>query len=138
MSKQVQGDRGHLINFPLFEATRRLCKGGRISFKGIFGILFYYLQILISLPFTFLQFILFSKKIRKTVISKDPVFILGHYRSGTTYLQKLMVSDKQFGFLSNYDALFANSNLLFGRKMQSVFQFLINTFKIKNPFFPMG
>ena len=135
MSKQVQGDRGHLINFPLFEATRRLCKGGRISFKGIFGILFYYLQILISLPFTFLQFILFSKKIRKTVISKDPVFILGHYRSGTTYLQKLLVSDKQFGFLSNYDALFANSNLLFGRKMQSVFQFLINTFKIKNPFF---
>ncbi|MCX6283933.1 MAG: sulfotransferase, partial [Bacteroidetes bacterium] len=69
------------------------------------------------------------------IISKDPVFILGHYRSGTTYLQKLIVSDKQFGFLTNYDALFANSNLLFGRKMQAVFQWLINTFKIENPFF---
>jgi hypothetical protein len=98
-------------------------------------ILFYYLQIFFSLPFTFLQFLFFSQKINKTIISKDPVFILGHYRSGTTYLQKLMVSDKQFGFLTNYDALFANSNLLFGRKMQSVFQRLINTFKIKNPFF---
>lgn len=124
-----------LINFSLFEATRRLRKGGRISLKGLFVLLFYYLQIIVSLPFASLQFLFYNRQIQKTIISKDPVFILGHYRSGTTYLQKLMASDKQFGFLTNYDALFANSNLLFGSKMQPVFQWLINTLKIKNPFF---
>jgi len=109
--------------------------GGGVSSKGIFLIFSYYLQILVSLPFTFLQFLFLGQRIKKTNILKDPVFILGHYRSGTTYLQKLMVSDKQFGYLSNYDALFANTNLLWGRKMQNFFQHVINLFKIKNPFF---
>jgi hypothetical protein len=126
---------GQLLNIPIFEATRRVCKGGGISFKGVFVILFYYLQIIFSLPLVFLQFLLFSKKISKTIIPKDPVFILGHYRSGTTYLHKLMASDRQFGVLTNYDALFANSNLLFGSRMQRVFQRVIHLFKIRNPFF---
>ena len=124
-----------MINVSVIEFTRRLFKGGRISLKGMFLLPVYYLQIIPALPFTFLQFLFYGQRIKKTIISKDPVFILGHYRSGTTYLQKLMVSDKRFGFLTNYDALFPNSNLLFGKKMQHVFQRLINAFKIKNPFF---
>ena len=124
-----------LINFSLYEFTRRAIKGGGFSLKGVFLLLVYYIQIIAGLPFAFLQFLFFSRRIKKTTISNDPIFILGHYRSGTTYLQKLMISDKQFGFLTNYDALFPYSNLLFGKKMQHVFQFLINKLKIKNPFF---
>ncbi|HSH19505.1 MAG TPA: sulfotransferase, partial [Draconibacterium sp.] len=78
---------------------------------------------------------IYGKRIKNTIISKDPVFILGHYRSGTTYLQKLLVSDKRLGFLTYYDALFPNSNLLFGKLGQQVFQKIIDLFKIKNPFF---
>jgi len=95
----------------------------------------YYLQLIPALLFEFLQFLLYGQRIKKTIISKDPVFILGHYRSGTTYLQKLMVSDKRFGCLTNYDSLFPNTNLLMGKKIQPMIQFLLNTFKIKNPFF---
>jgi hypothetical protein len=124
-----------MINIPFIEFTRRTYLGGCISFKGMFLLLGYYLQIIFSLPFELFQFLIFGQRIRKTIITKDPVFILGHYRSGTTYLQKLMVCDKQFGCLTNYDALFSNSNLLFGQKMQPVFQHLINLFRIKNPFF---
>jgi omega-hydroxy-beta-dihydromenaquinone-9 sulfotransferase len=119
----------------LIEFTRRLFKGGGISLKGFFLLPAYYLQIIAAIPFAFLQFLVFGKRINRAIILKDPVFILGHYRSGTTYLQKLMVSNQRFGYLTNYDALFPNTNLLFGRKMQSVFQFLINSFKIRNPFF---
>jgi hypothetical protein len=124
-----------MINISVIEFTRRLFTGGGISLKGIFLLPVYYLQIILALPFAFLQFLIYGQRIKKTVISKDPVFILGHYRSGTTYLQKLMVSDKRFGSLTNYDALFPNTNLLFGMKMQLVFQRIINAFKIKNPFF---
>ncbi len=124
-----------LINISLFEFTRRVFVGGKISLKGMFLLPLYYLQIIPSLPFEFLQFLIYGQRIKKTVISDDPVFILGHYRSGTTYLQKLMVSDQQFGFLTNYDSLFSNSNLLFGRRMKYLFQGIINIFKIKNPFF---
>ena len=124
-----------MINISLLEFTRRLLKGGGISRKGLFLLPAYYFQIIPALPFAFLQFLFFGQRIKKTVILKDPVFILGHYRSGTTYLQKLLVSNKRFGYMTNYDALFPNSNLLFGKKMQQVFQRLIHAFKVKNPFF---
>lgn len=124
-----------LINISVFEFTRRVFRSGRISLKGIFLLLVYYLQMIPALPFAFLQKLLYGQRIKKTIISKDPVFILGHYRSGTTFLQKLMVSDNRFGCITNYDSLFANTNLLFGNKMQPTFQLLINTFKVKNPFF---
>ncbi len=124
-----------LINIPFIESSRRLFNAGGISFKGIFTLIIFYLQLIISIPLSFLQNIIFNNKIKNTKIKEDPVFILGHYRSGTTYLQKLMASDNQFGYLTNYDALFANSCLLFGKKSQIVFQFIINLFRIKNPFF---
>ena len=31
-----------------------------------------------------------QKRIRETKIEKDPIFILGHWRSGTTYLQNVL------------------------------------------------
>jgi hypothetical protein len=124
-----------LINFALFEFTRRVFKSGGISLIGALRLPVYYIQIIAGLPFAFLQFLIYSRRIEKTIIAEDPVFILGHYRSGTTYLQKLLISNQRFGFLTNYDALFANSNLLFGKRMQHVFQILINWFRIKNPFF---
>jgi hypothetical protein len=34
-----------------------------------------------------------------------PVFIIGHWRSGTTHLHNLMSQDRAFGFLSMYEAL---------------------------------
>jgi len=129
------GNNFQSINISLFEFTKRVIRGGRISLKGIFLLPLYYFQIIPSLIFEFLQLIIYGQRIKKTIILKDPVFILGHYRSGTSFLQKLLVSDKRFGFLTYYDALFPNSNLLFGRKMQPVFQRLINLLKIKNPFF---
>lgn len=124
-----------MINIAVIEFTRRVFKGGRISLKGMLLLPAYYLQIIIALPFAFLQFLFYGQRIKKTTISKDPVFILGHYRSGTTFLQKLMASDKRFGCLTNYEALLPNLSLLFGKKMQPMFQRLINVFKIKNPFF---
>ncbi|HEY6977200.1 MAG TPA: sulfotransferase [Chitinophagaceae bacterium] len=124
-----------LIDISLFELTRRLLNSGGISVRGLFILFIYYLKFLFALPGTFLQFLFYARQIKKTAISKDPVFILGHYRSGTTYLQKLMISDKRFGYLSNYDMICPNSSLLLGKSTQQLLQFLINKLKIKNAFF---
>jgi hypothetical protein len=124
-----------LIHFPPAEFTARLFRSGGISLKGIFLLPVYYIQLIGSLPFSFLQFLIFGSRIRKTELHKDPVFIIGHYRSGTTYLHKLLASDPQFGVLTNYDVLLPNVNLLLGTGMQPVIQGIINFLKIKNPFF---
>ena len=41
--------------------------------------------------------LIYRKRIRETKIEKDPIFILGHWRSGTTYLQNVLSRDEQFG-----------------------------------------
>lgn len=49
-------------------------------------------------PFALLERAIYSRKIQKTRLSQDPVFILGHWRSGTTYLQNLLSRDPQFAW----------------------------------------
>jgi omega-hydroxy-beta-dihydromenaquinone-9 sulfotransferase len=47
----------------------------------------------------------FSRKITRTTVHQPPVFILGHWRSGTTYLHNLMIQDSQFGYVSLHQVI---------------------------------
>ena len=49
-----------------------------------------------------MEFVFYSKKIKETALSSDPIFIIGHCRSGTTYLHNLLCQDKQFAYPSTY------------------------------------
>ncbi len=53
-----------------------------------------------------------DKRVRATGLPHPPVFILGHWRTGTTHLHNLMSSDPQFGFVSTFQALAPDSCLL--------------------------
>lgn len=119
-------------NNPFVVLISLVCKYGRIKPKKIFMLLIFSTRALLSLPFYFLQSILYSKRIRSTLVEKPPIFILGHYRSGTTLLHKLLVTDTRFGFLTNYDILCSNSNLLLGKRFGAILQSIINLFNIKN------
>ncbi len=75
----------------------------------------YYLRCLIAgivsflaAPFRWFELILFSKKLSRTPLPKSPVFILGHWRSGTTLLHNAMAQDKQFAFINTFQSVFAN------------------------------
>jgi hypothetical protein len=74
-------------------------------------------------PLRILHRVLFGRRIRKTRIREAPVFILGHYRSGTTYLQNLMTRDPQWGFISTTQAVLPELFLLgpFIRKILGLF-----------------
>lgn len=68
---------------------------------------------LLLYPFAMLEKALFDGQIEKTEIKKDPVFILGHWRSGTTYLQNMLSRDGQFGWADPVrTAMFSNYILL--------------------------
>ncbi|MEA2069831.1 MAG: sulfotransferase [Asgard group archaeon] len=58
----------------------------------------------ITLPLRVVEKIRFTRKIKKTKVEKDPVFIIGHYRTGTTYLITLLSHDKSKGYVSNLEA----------------------------------
>src|SRR5262249_55748182 len=58
------------------------------------------------------QWMIHGGAIHATKIEKPPVFILGHWRSGTTYLHELMSLDDRFNSPNTYQC-FATSHFVF-------------------------
>ena len=54
----------------------------------------------------------YGRKVAAAEIHPEPVFIVGHWRSGTTYLHNLMCQDTQFGFPNLYQCLFPHHFLV--------------------------
>ena len=59
--------------------------------------------------------LIYRRRIRETKIEKDPIFILGHWRSGTTYLQNVLSRDDQFGWFDPVNTIGLPYSLLLGR-----------------------
>lgn len=55
------------------------------------------------IPFTIAESLRHDRAIRRQALSAPPVFLIGHWRSGTTHLHNLMSRDPQFGFLTFSD-----------------------------------
>jgi len=55
-------------------------------------------------PFYIRERLKYDKKIQETKITKDPIFIIGHWRCGTTLLHNIMSKDPQFGFFTTFQA----------------------------------
>ncbi len=71
------------------------------------------------------QELLYGRKIRETKLEKDPIFIIGHWRSGTTMLHELMILDQQLTFPDTYACFAAPHFLLTGGFMPKMVGFLM-------------
>ncbi len=71
----------------------------------------------IMLPFFIKDRLQFDKRIEQTEIIHPPLFIIGHWRSGTTYLHNVFSQDKKLGYLTTFQAylpgVFLGSEKLF-------------------------
>lgn len=56
----------------------------------------------------------YKKLLSEKTIEQDPVFILGHWRSGTTFVHNVLSCDKHFGYNTTYQTVFPNL-MLFGQ-----------------------
>jgi LPS sulfotransferase NodH len=66
----------------------------------------------------------FRHLISLTQIKGDPIFIIGHWRSGTTLLHELMVLDGRFGCPNTYEC-FAPNHFLVSQKWITKLRFLL-------------
>lgn len=55
-------------------------------------------------PLRLIEHVKFEKAVEKTEIKHDPVFIIGHWRSGTTYLHNVLSLDENLGYLTTFSA----------------------------------
>ncbi len=67
---------------------------------------------LITLPLRLLEQIVYGKTIKETKLQTDPIFIIGHWRSGTTYLHNLMTQDPNYGYVSMYQAVVPDCSIV--------------------------
>ena len=67
---------------------------------------------LLSLPLSLWERILYGQKIVQTQIENPPIFIIGHWRSGTTYLHNLLTQDANFSYLSMYQSIVPDCSLV--------------------------
>lgn len=62
------------------------------------------------------QTVVYGKKVAGTAIAQPPIFIIGHWRSGTTYLHELLVQDERYAYPTTYEC-FAPNHFLVSRRM---------------------
>lgn len=55
-------------------------------------------------PFYIKERLQFDKHIKKLQITKPPLFIIGHWRSGTTYLHNVLSHDTNLGYFTTFQA----------------------------------
>lgn len=58
----------------------------------------------------------YRKQLANKPLEHDPVFILGHWRSGTTFVHNVLSCDKHFGYCTTYQTVFPNF-MMFGQSL---------------------
>lgn len=94
----------------------RILKQGRIEPRFYFKIFLTTLVIIGATPFHLWERLIFGGKLARESLEKPPLFILGHWRSGTTLLHNVLTKDPKVGFITTYQSVFPNnlaSKLLF-------------------------
>ncbi len=62
----------------------------------------------------FFQRLIYGRRIAATEITQPPIFIIGHWRSGTTHLHELMVRDSRLAYPTYYECFEPNHCLVTG------------------------
>lgn len=58
----------------------------------------------------------YKKALADKPLENDPVFILGHWRSGTTFVHNIFAQDPRFGYTTTYQTVFPHM-MMFGQPM---------------------
>jgi hypothetical protein len=73
----------------------------------------------------FVQGAVYGRQIRRTALRQPPIFIIGHWRTGTTLLHELLILDERHGFPNTYECLEPNHFLLTERFFTRWLRFLM-------------
>ncbi|MEO1654252.1 MAG: sulfotransferase, partial [Bacteroidota bacterium] len=84
----------------------RAIVGRKVHPRYYLKIFITFLIILLSLPFRLYENLKFYLPLRRFQMKKPPIFIIGHWRSGTTHLHNVLCKDPQAAYLTTYMSLF--------------------------------
>jgi omega-hydroxy-beta-dihydromenaquinone-9 sulfotransferase len=91
-----------------------LIKNDGVELKYVPKALYVFLRSLLNTPLMMKEQFQFEKEIERVQIQTPPLFIIGHCRSGTTYLHHLMGKDLNFGYITKAQVLIGGSEIFLG------------------------
>jgi len=120
------------VQHPLFGISFKnwikiLCKNRGFDLRFFPRALFITISSISLIPARFLFKVIYDSKIDKTEIKKPPVFIIGHWRSGTTFLHELLSYDPQFCYITLWNTLLPDSFLILDPMKDFLSRFLPST-----------
>ena len=92
----------------------------RVSLKYFPRLILTLLINLINFPFRWYEKVFTDKRFEAVEIKNDPVFIIGHWRSGTTHLHNILCQDPQMAYTSTYQSVFPDT--LFNKAGRFLFE----------------
>lgn len=91
-----------------------------ISFKFLIRALVTLLINIINWPFRTYEKLFINKKYSRSAIEEDPIFIIGHWRSGTTHLHNILCQDPQMAYTTTFQSVFPDT--LFNKAGRFLFE----------------
>jgi hypothetical protein len=79
---------------------------GHIEPRHYLKVVLTFLIILIATPFRWWEYLTYNHRVREYKLQEAPLFILGHWRSGTTLMHNVLCQDPAAGYLTTYHSLF--------------------------------
>src|SRR5574337_127011 len=96
----------HPVALGSFRSWLRLARrSGGIDRAYVPRLLAVSLSTLLTSPLRLYESIRYGPTVRRTTIRAAPIFIIGHWRTGTTHLHNLLCRDQQFGYVSTFQAM---------------------------------
>jgi hypothetical protein len=92
-----------------FSIVLKLINDNNIQLKYYFRTFIIIIVNLINFPFRTYERWFINPRFDKTPIVKEPIFILGHWRSGTTHLHNVLCQDSQMAYTTTYQSVFPDS-----------------------------
>ena len=115
--------------YPLIQMIRVQYAYGMVSHKKWLVVCIWFIKLVILEPFRLFEAMVMLFLPEKKV---QPIFIIGYYRSGTTYLQELLSSDKQHRTLTLFQSILPEISLCFSWLFIPILSTITTLFKVKN------
>ena len=126
--------KAQISQIPFYKLCKIIASNGGPSFSGIPHLAPWIIKTVFFEPLRWIELVKWTKKISQHEIEQSPIFILGYYRSGTTYLQRMFMQDRSFGYTSIFQSVLPEIMLTFEKKFTPPLQFISRLLRLQNHF----
>ena len=111
----------HPLTMGSFRSWARLLRSGDgVDREYLPRVLAISLTTALTAPLRLYEILRHGSLIRSTEVHPSPVFIVGHWRTGTTHLHNLLCEDRQFGYISTFQAMAPGFCLMGEKRIKSL------------------